>query len=784
MDISPALRKILMMSFNDARISHHEYITAEHVLKNALLFDTVRNLLSGLGADIGSINEILVKYLTQKVPVIGEGTEPLQQSQSSTAFINPSETVGFQNVINRAVCHCAESEKGVLDIDDVLVSMLDEKNSYCSYSLRAGGVTRLRLLEAIGAQSPIASTVASNDASNGKAGKTKSALEKYCTELLSLARNGNIDKVIGREEETERMIQVLCRRTKNNPILVGEAGVGKTAVASSLALRIASGQVPDALKDCAIYSLDVGLLVAGTRYRGDFEERVRRITEEMSQKGGKAILFIDEIHTIMGAGSASGGALDAAALLKPALAQGKLHCIGSTTYDEYSQVFEKDAALSRRFQKIDIKEPTAAQTLLILKGLKDKYEQFHGVKYSAPSLQEAVNLSVRYLPARRLPDKAIDILDEAGSFVKTQGFSKEHIKCGRGARGGFDVAPRSRSSSTLRHSTTIRTVTSQTMRLVASRMAGVEALVANTNEKDKLLTLEDSLMAAVFGQDDAIRTVSKAIKRARAGIRDEERPEAAFLFVGPTGVGKTELSKTLSSVLCVPLLRFDMSEYQEEYAVSRLIGSAPGYIGYDEGGRLTEEVRRNPRAVILFDEIEKAHEKIQNVLLQVMDYGFLTDSRGRKADFRNCIIIMTSNAGARDMDKGAIGFLEADTASDDATLHEAVDKAFSPEFRGRLDAVVVFHHLDEATARLVAKKEMGILSSRLAKKHITLNYTDAAISLLTQKGWSRDSGARDMARTVQDLVADPLTYEVLFGRLSGGGKVQADAHAGNITFDF
>lgn len=745
MDISPRLRKILMMSFNDARASHHEYVTAEHVLKSALLFDPVRDLLSEGGGDVGTVGACVEQYLAKKVPVIAE------------APATPTETQGFQSVINRAVCHCAESEKDMLDIDDVLVSMLDESNSWCSYSLRVGGVTRLRLIEAIGAEHIAAEAAQQDTAEGGKGNKAKGALSRYCTELVAAAKAGKIDKVIGRDEETERMVQVLCRRTKNNPILVGEAGVGKTAVSEGLALRVAAGNVPDALKDCAIYSLDVGLLVAGTKYRGDFEERVRRITEEIASKGTKAILFIDEIHTIMGAGSASSGALDAAAMLKPALAQGKLHCIGSTTYDEYSRWFEKDAALSRRFQKIDVKEPTAAETLLILKGLKDRYEDFHGVVYSPASLQEAVNLSVRYLPAKRLPDKAIDIIDEAGSLVKTR------MKKANGQKGS---------------------VTAAVVRTVTSRMAGVSVEGAASGERDKLRTLESSLAQNVYGQDEAVHTVARAVKRARAGFRDGDKPEAAFLFVGPTGVGKTELSRTLANVLTEPLLRYDMSEYQEEYAVSRLLGAAPGYIGYDEGGRLTEDVRRNPHAVILFDEMEKAHEKIQNVLLQVMDYGFLTDSRGRKADFRDCIIIMTSNAGARDMDRGVIGFGETNDAADDASLREAVDKAFSPEFRGRLNAIVTFHHLNEDTARLVAGKEIRLLSSRLSARHVTLTATDETLSWIAAKGWSRDAGARNMARTVEDMIAGVLTEEVLFGKLSSGGTVNVCIKDDALSFEY
>lgn len=849
MDISPRLRKILMMSFNDARQSHHEYVTAEHLLKNALLFDQVRDLLSETGADIGAVGEVLEQYLTYKVPRAADA-------------VDPAETKGFQDVINRAVCHCAESDKEMLDINDVLVSMLDENNSYCSYSLKVGGVSRLRLLEAIGAEQRAmdkgeeAAAEQSAMAQADKQAKKNSALARYCTELVAEARAGRLDNVIGREEETERMVQVLCRRTKNNPILVGEAGVGKTAVCEGLALRVSRGNVPDMLSDCAIYALDVGLLVAGTKYRGDFEERVRRITEEVSNQGKYAVLFIDEIHTIMGAGSAS-GALDAASLLKPALSQGRLHCIGSTTYDEYSRIFEKDAALSRRFQKIDIKEPTPAQTLLILKGLKARYEQFHSVVYSAASLQEAVNLSVRYLPNRRLPDKAIDIIDEAGSYIKTRATARTVNKVKREAGGQRGMAGGQRemagstragdavsggeaqkemdANSAIGAPTMVRDatdggcpptntavldrlqtagdgklvkhsgedsgnqgqerseeaqvmprlqVTSSVVRAVTERMAGVSVDSAAGSERGKLRQLQEMLQKNVFGQDDAVAAVTKAVKRARAGFRDGEKPEASFLFVGPTGVGKTELSRTLARALDEPLLRYDMSEYQEEYTVSRLIGAAPGYIGYDEGGRLTEDVRRNPHAVVLFDEMEKAHEKIQNVLLQVMDYGFLTDSRGRKADFRDCIIIMTSNAGAREMDKGMIGFGNEDDASAASSLIAAVNNTFSPEFRGRLNAVVTFRHLSEETARSVAKKEIDLLAARLSAKRITLTATEEALALLANKGYSREGGARNMAHTVEDEVATPLTDEVLFGRLASGGTVRVCVKDEKISFEY
>ena len=774
MTISSQLAKILSVSFSDAKASHHEFVTPEHILKAALQFDSVCTLLEASGADVATIADTVQEYLTKQVPV---GVTKNDKGQTA----EPVETQGFQEVMNRAVYHCATSDKKVLDITDVLVSMTEEKKNYCAYSLRLGGVDRLRLLEVISAmkgaendmQIPLTDsgenegevqkfvpgmTADAGDDQQQNAGKNakKSALERFCVDLTEEARQGRLDALIGREEEIDRTIQILCRRSKNNPLHVGDAGVGKTAITNGLAQRIAEGRVPDALKDFSVYSLDMGLLLAGTKFRGDFEDRLRKITDELMQKQ-KTILFIDEIHMIMGAGTTGNSTMDAANLLKPVLSTGRIRCIGSTTYEEYAKNFEKDRALARRFQKIDIREPSPEETVLILKGLRPKYEKFHDVSYSDTALKEAVDLSVQYLPDRRLPDKAIDIIDEAGSYLKIK------------SRGGFT------GSASLGQTKKVPAVTTSVIRMVTAKMARVPLESITGGEKEKLRTLEDTMHAEIFGQDQAVTAVARAVKRARAGFGNPDKPEASFLFVGPTGVGKTELARSLSRILGEPLLRYDMSEYQEEYTVSRLIGSAPGYVGYEEGGQLTEDVRKNPHAVILFDEIEKAHQKIYNVLLQVMDYGFLTDNQGRKADFRSCIIIMTSNAGARDMEKGSIGFGTADTSNDDASLREAVDRAFTPEFRNRLDGIITFSHLGRDIVKNIACKEIVKLSSRLAAKKVTLTVTDKAVDLLADKGYSREFGARNMARTVEEQIASPLTDEVLFGKLAAGGTVKADA---------
>ena len=848
MELSLELRQILSVSFSDAKIAHHEFFTPEHVLRSALAFTSVRSVIELCGADVAAIRTHVNEYIKKNVPIAVTQLDARRVAE-------PIETQGFQEVMNRAVYHCAACDKPILDITDVLVSMMEETRSYCAYSLRMGGVDKLQLLEAIsikrnmyideydvnGEGKDIESDkelfeqdeIPQDDAqkkfvpgmqptderhnTDGAKSVKKTALEKFCVELVAEAQSGSLDALIGREDELERTVQILCRRTKNNPLYVGDAGVGKTAIANGLALRIADGNVPEMLQGFSIYSLDMGLVVAGTKYRGDFEDRLRKITDELMKKQN-AILFIDEIHMIMGAGAGGNSTMDAANLLKPVLTSGKIRCIGSTTHEEYAKHFEKDRALARRFQKIDIAEPSSKDTLLILQGLRERYESYHGVVYSDDALKAAVDLAVQYVPDKRLPDKAIDIIDEAGAYCKITAKSRlndvahhEHdvrtsVDAHNAAGEQFDgtatayAKVHADARSTTAHNARAHaeeyageqfnnsefaqerpTVSTEIIKMVTAKMARVPLETVTNDEKDKLRELENTMCAEIFGQDAAVRLVSKAVKKARAGFNNPEKPEASFLFVGPTGVGKTELARSLSRILSEPLLRYDMSEYQEEYAISRLIGSAPGYVGYEEGGQLTEVVRKNPHAIVLFDEIEKAHQKIYNVLLQVMDYGFLTDNQGRKADFRNCIIIMTSNAGARDMEKGAIGFGADDLlGSDDwqsSSLREAVEKTFTPEFRNRLDAVVTFAHLGKDIVKSIAQKETGKLASRLAAKNVTLTVTPRALDYLAEKGYSREFGARNMARTVEEEIASPLTDEVLFGKLADGGNVTADVQS-------
>lgn len=820
MEISLELRHILSVSFSDAKNAHHEFFTPEHVLRSALAFTSVRDVIELSGADVAFIHAHVNEYIEKNVPVA-----VVQENAAHLA--DPIESQGFQAVMNRAVYHCASSDKPFLDITDVLVSMMEEERNYCSYLLRIGGVDKLRLLEAISAKyideedglyeskdiesnkelfeqdEPqhddeqkkfVPGMQPSDEQRNADRAKSakKTALEKFCVELVVEAQNGKLDALIGREDELERTVQILCRRTKNNPLYVGDAGVGKTAIANGLALRIADGNVPEALQGFSIYSLDMGLVVAGTKYRGDFEDRLRKITDELMKKQN-AILFIDEIHMIMGAGAGGNSTMDAANLLKPVLTSGKIRCIGSTTHEEYAKHFEKDRALARRFQKIDIREPSVEDTLLILQGLRERYEAYHGVAYGDDALKMAIDLSVQYMPDKRLPDKAIDIIDEAGAYSKITAKNRlrDVAQNERNAKTRVDarnVAVEQCSDDTTAHAKEQScdsecvherpAVSTEIIKMVTAKMARVPLETVTNDEKEKLRELENAMRSEIFGQDAAVTLVSKAVKKARAGFNNPEKPEASFLFVGPTGVGKTELARSLSRILSEPLLRYDMSEYQEEYAISRLIGSAPGYVGYEEGGQLTEDVRKNPHAIVLFDEIEKAHQKIYNVLLQVMDYGFLTDNQGRKADFRNCIIIMTSNAGARDMEKGAIGFGADDIANNNdwqsSSLREAVEKTFTPEFRNRLDAVVTFAHLGKDIVKNIAQKETGKLALRLAAKNVTLAVTPRALDYLAEKGYSREFGARNMARTVEEEIASPLTDEVLFGKLAEGGTVVAD----------
>lgn len=761
MKVSPELTRILSESLLTAKQSHHQFFTPEHVLASAMKEESISSLLEKSGVDTKGLKDDLYNYLTSKMPVISD-------KANEEIIKGPIESAGFQAMMNRAVFHCVSAENDTIDITDVLVSMLEEGRNYCSYFLKTNGIDRIKLLENISTIRP--STHKKNNHQNTMPGadnimgsNNSGGLERFAINMTEQAKKGKYDALIGREEEIERTIQVLCRRTKNNPLHVGDAGVGKTAITQGLAQRIVQGNVPQLLKNYTIYSLDIGLLLAGSKFRGDFEERLHSVLDELKEKK-KSILFIDEIHMIMGAGTNGNSQIDAANLLKPVLASGEVKFIGSTTFEEYTKNFEKDRALARRFQKIDIVEPSVKETENILQGLLPHYEKHHNVHYTKQAITDAISLSIQYLPDRRLPDKAIDIIDEAGSYL--------HIL----KSGGFKGHTKATEKTPLVTSSVIRTVTSKMAKLPIDAVAG--------SEKTALKEIEENLRKDIFGQDKAIALLGKAVKRSRAGFRNPERPEACYLFVGPTGCGKTELAKTLALTLHEPLLRYDMSEYQEKHTVSRLVGSPPGYVGFEEGGQLTKDVRKNPKAVILFDEIEKAHEDIYNVLLQVMDYGQLTDNQGRKADFRNSIIIMTSNAGARELERPGIGFGTESDNDIEASLTEAVNKEFAPEFRNRLDAVIPFNYLDIKIAQKVCQKEITKLQQRMTAKKVTLEVTPKCIECLTEQGYSKEFGARNIARTVEDKIANQLVDEVLFGRLEIGGKVTADIKNDQIVFKY
>jgi len=747
MRISGHVQAIIDAAYNEAKLRKHEYLTPEHILYAALAFDEVQGVLFSCGADLGQIRSGMETFFEQKMPISsGE----------------PTKTVGFHNVIERALIHCKTAQKEMIDVADILVSLYDEERCYSGYYLRKAGIKRLELLHVLshsyGGDGFISSdkkeTTADDDVDLQKKGGKKTVLERYAVDLTALAKDHKLEPVIGREEELARTVQVLCRRMKNNPIHVGDSGVGKTAITEGLAQRIISGDVPPVLKDFNIYSLDMGALVAGTKYRGDFEERIKRVIEEMLKKE-KAILFIDEIHTLVGAGAVSGSALDASNLLKSALTSGKIRCIGSTTHEEYNKFFEKDRALSRRFQKIDINEPTQEVAIDILKGVKSKYEDYHHVHYSDEVVETAVRLSAQFITERRLPDKAIDVIDEAGAFARIEAFKSSTVQDAQIEQ--VEIAL-------------------PVIEAVVSKIARIPQRTVGENEKDKLKDLEARLKERIFGQDEAIAAVVKAVKRSRAGFRSEGKPVANFLFAGPTGVGKTELARQLAEILGVAMIRFDMSEYQEKYTVSRLIGSSPGYVGYDEGGQLTEAVRKQPHAVVLLDEIEKAHQDIFNILLQIMDYATLTDNQGRKADFRNVIFIMTSNAGAREIGKGLIGFGER--VQDDSAVNEAVEKLFTPEFRNRLDSVVRFGHLSREIMISIVQKEINAFSAQLAEKHVTLTVTGSCVDHLAEEGYSKEFGARNAGRLIEEKIKNFFVDEVLFGRLSEGGSAVVDWREG------
>ncbi len=749
--LSEELEVTLGAAVNFARTHRHQIITVEHLLYALLDDGETQKTIHLCGGDIEFLKQSLKHYLANEVPLIVEDSED-----------EPQPGLGFQRVLQRAIMHVQSSGKKVVKGSNVLVAVFSEKESYAVYFLSQQEISRYDVVNYIshgitkvpeGDRLPAPEEDQEFD-EDGEYEQSGGALENYTINLNQLAEQGKIDPLIGRQKELERTVQILCRRRKNNPLFVGEAGVGKTAIAEGLARKIVHNEVPEILGDSIIYSLDMGALLAGAKYRGDFEQRLKAVLKALDKEQG-AILFIDEIHTIIGAGAVSGGALDASNLLKPMLASGELKCIGSTTYQEYRGIFEKDRALSRRFQKIDIVEPTVEEAVDILRGLKSRFEEHHDVKYTQPALRTAVELSARYLTERQLPDTAIDVIDEAGA--KTRLMPAEKRK---------------------------KTVGVKEIESMIADIARIPPKHVSASDVQSLKTLERDLKMVVFGQDEAISILASSIKMSRSGLGNVDRPIASLLFSGPTGVGKTEVTKQLANTLGIEFIRFDMSEYMERHTVSRLIGAPPGYVGFDQGGLLTEAVNKHPHAVLLFDEIEKAHPDLFNILLQVMDYGSLTDNNGRKSDFRNVIIVLTTNAGAEKAARESMGFITQDNALDDM---EAVKKAFTPEFRNRLDNIIRFNGLGGDTILHVVRKFVLELEHQLADKQVSLEVDDAAIQWLADKGYDSAMGARPMARVIQREIKRPLADELLFGKLSKGGQIKisvAKGEAGETTLDF
>ena len=731
--LSSELEFCLNEAFQRARTSHHEFITVEHLLLAIMDIPSVAEVLKACAADLPRLSKELTEFIDESTPFL-----PAESEQE----VQP--TLGFQRVLQRAVYHVQSGGRKEVTGVNVLVAIFGEKQSHAVYLLGLQDVNRVDVVNFIShgvsklgdGSTPEPDSDASADELEDDS--STSALERFATNLNQKAAEGKIDPLIGRESEIQRTIQVLCRRRKNNPLYTGEAGVGKTAMAEGLAKKIVDNEVPDVLEDCTIYALDMGALLAGTKYRGDFEKRMKGVFTELSKDPG-AILFIDEIHTVIGAGAASGGVLDASNLIKPVLAGGEMRCMGSTTYREYRHIFEKDHALARRFQKIEILEPSVAQTIEILKGLRGRFEEHHGVKYADESLVAAAELSERHINERHLPDKAIDVIDEAGASLRLE--------------------PENERPDT---------IDVERIETVVARMARIPPKSVSASDRDLLKHLERDLKLVIFGQDKAIGVLSSAIKMARSGLREDEKPVGAFLFAGPTGVGKTEVTRQLAYCMGIELIRFDMSEYMERHTVSRLIGAPPGYVGFDQGGLLTEAVSRNPHAVLLLDEIEKAHPEVFNLLLQVMDHGTLTDNNGRKADFRNIILVMTTNAGAREMDRQSIGFTQQDHSTDGLS---AIQRMFTPEFRNRLDTVIQFDALDRSSVLRVVDKLVLELESQLERNDVTLELNPAARQLIADRGYDPKMGARPMARVIQEQIKRPLAEQLLFGDLVDGGHV-------------
>jgi ATP-dependent Clp protease ATP-binding subunit ClpA len=753
MRISRALEQAFSLAVAEARRRRHEFLSIEHIFF-ALLHDAqIVDILRHCGADVATLKRDMQRYLDEKVERLPDGVEKTLQ-----------QTLGFQRVVQRAAAHVQSSGKEEIDVENILVAVFREPESHAAFLLAQQGVTRLDVVSYLShgiskIGQPSERAEGAGDAEDGEAEEAGGArrhrkpLEAFTTNLVELAAQGKIDPLIGREKEIDRTIRVLCRRRKNNPVFVGDAGVGKTALAEGFALRVHAGQVPDKLKGVNVYALDMGALLAGTRFRGDFEQRLKDVLAALKKEAG-AILFIDEIHTVVGAGATSGGSLDASNILKPALASGELRCIGATTYHDYKSFFERDRALARRFQKIEISEPSVDEAHQILKGLKSRYEEHHGVTYTDNALRSAAELAAKHINDRFLPDKAIDVIDEAGASaqVKSQAGQK-------------------------------KTVRTKDIEHIVATIAKIPPRSVSVDDRERLSTLERDLQLTVFGQDDALRTLASAIKLSRAGLAHPEKPIGSFLFAGPTGVGKTEVAKQLATALGVAFLRFDMSEYMEKHTVSRLIGAPPGYVGFDQGGLLTDAIRKTPHAVLLLDEIEKAHPDLFNILLQVMDHATLTDNNGRKADFRNVILIMTTNAGAQEMAAAAIGFGGRSNVDKGP---KAIERLFTPEFRNRLDAIVGFHSLPPEVVERIVDKFVMELDAQLNEKKVFLELTSAARKYLAAKGYDPTFGARPMARLIQQEIKRPLADEILFGRLKDGGKatIDLDAEKDALRFEY
>ncbi|MGH8162624.1 MAG: ATP-dependent Clp protease ATP-binding subunit ClpA [Gammaproteobacteria bacterium] len=743
--LSKELEFCLNNSFKEARDTRQEFITVEHLLLALLDVPGVNETLTACGGDVDALRGELANYIEKTTPRLGAQT---------TVDVQP--TLGFQRVLQRAVFHVQSSGEKEVSAINVLVAVFSEKDSHAVYLLSRQHITRLDVVNYVshgitrgGEEEAEETTGAEDKTESGKKGEA-SALAQYARNLNQLARQGRIDPLVGRADELARTMQILCRRRKNNPLFVGEAGVGKTALAEGLALAIVEGHVPEILANAVVYALDLGSLVAGTKYRGDFEKRLKAVLAELGKRDG-SILFIDEIHTVIGAGAASGGVMDASNLIKPVLASGELKCIGSTTYQEFRGIFEKDRALARRFQKIDVTEPSVEETIAILGGLKTRFESHHGVRYPARTLRAAAELADRYINDRHLPDKAIDVIDEAGAEMRLRPATRRR-----------------------------KTVAVTDVEAIVARMARIPPRSVSHSDRDALRTLERDLKLSIYGQNAAIAKLGQAIKMARSGLGHPEQPIGAFLFAGPTGVGKTEVTRQLAHLLGIPLVRFDMSEYMERHTVSRLIGAPPGYVGFDQGGLLTEEIVKNPHSVLLLDEIEKAHPDVFNLLLQVMDHGKLTDNNGRKADFSNVIIVMTTNAGAQAMNRRTMGFTTQDNTTD---AMESIRRLFTPEFRNRLDAVIQFDRLAPETILRIVDKFLIELEAQLRDKKVELDVDEDARRWLAEHGYDPLMGARPMARVIQERIKAPLAEELLFGRLVNGGRIAVGVRDGDLVLD-